>query len=341
MKPSSRVLNSLRLEPTDRIPVLPLVGTHSAEIAGIRVVDAIHNGEEMAKAVLFSLRKYGYDGVFPFMDLSAEAEAMGCGTREQEEGVPAVVRPALNSIEDLGRLTVPEPEEDERLPHFLKAVRILSEEVGGEVAVCAYITGPFTLASHLLGMTDFLVNCRRNPEALGGLLELTSQVGTTYGRALLRAGAQVIMILEPVAALISPAHFRTLVSPHISSIAGNLGRSVPLILHVCGNASHLVGEMVGIGVNGISIDAPVDIGLAREKTAGRLCIVGNVSPVKVMLYGSTEDVRRACEDCIRKGGERGFILSSGCEIPKKTPPENIQVMVKVAKEHRSKSSDES
>jgi uroporphyrinogen decarboxylase len=60
-----------------------------------------------------------------------------------------------------------------------------------------------------------------------------------------------------------------------------------------------------------------------------------------MLYGSTEDVRRACEDCIRKGGERGFILSSGCEIPKKTPPENIQVMVKVAKEHRSKSSDES
>jgi uroporphyrinogen decarboxylase len=329
MKPVERILNALNLNPTDTVPVLPLVGVHAAEVRGTKVTDALRNGREMARAVLYCLRKYGYDGVFPFMDLSVEAEALGCETLHREGEIPTVVRPALNHPSDIRELSIPEPSKDGRLPRFIEAVEFMSSEVGTEAAVCAYITGPFTLASHLLGMTNLFISCRQNPGTLKELLNFTTQVGVVYGKSLACAGAKVIMILEPVAALISPAHFREFVSPYISTMVKEI--RTPLILHVCGNASPLVEEMAGLGINGISIDAPVDIGFAKEKTSGKLCIVGNVSPVHIMLHGSPDDVRKICESCIQKGGKRGFILSSGCEVPKKTPPENIETMVRIAR----------
>jgi len=334
MKPLDRVLNAVNLQSTDTIPVLPLVGIHATEISGVKVEHALRDGREMARAMLFSLRRYGYDGIFPFMDLSAEAEAIGCETCRREGEIPTVVKPVVSSPEDVKRLATPEPSKDGRLPHFLEAIKSMSEEVGKEVAVCAYVTGPLTLASHLIGMTELFLNIRRNPDMLDELLDFTAQVGATYGKALVNSGSHVIMILEPVAALVSPAHFRRFVSSRVSAIAREL--RAPTLLHVCGNASPLLDEMMGTGVNGISIDAPVDIGFAREKTSGRLCLIGNVSPVDVMLHGSPEDVRKACEECIRKGGRRGFVLSSGCEVPKKTPPENLETMVRVARAHVQK-----
>jgi uroporphyrinogen decarboxylase len=333
MKPQERILNALQLKPTDTVPVLPLVGIHAAEIAGIKVADALKNEAEMTKAVMFALKTYGYDGVFPFMDLSAEAEAMGCVTRSQGEEIPAVVKPALSSLEDIKRTAVPEPEIAGRLPVFLRVVEMLSDQVGKEVAVCAYVTGPFTLAGHLLGLANLLLNCRKNPEALEGLFALSTETGITYGKALSRAGAQVIMILEPAVALISSSHFLRFVSAHLSKMVKDLGNRTSLVLHVCGNTTHLIEEMAKVGANGISIDAPVDVGFAKEKTLGRVCIWGNVSPVNVLLHGTREDVRRACEDCIQKAGKKGFVLSSGCEVPRKTPPENLKTMVEVARSY--------
>ena len=326
------VLESLKLGHPSRIPVVPLVGIHSAKLAKISISDALHDGEKMAKAELFALNHYGYDGVFPFMDLSVEAEAMGCEIYEQEGEIPTVTNSIVKESEDIEKLEVPDPQRDGRLPVFLKAVEEMSGKVGGDVAVCAYITGPFTLASHLMGTEQVYKNCIRSLEVLDELLEVATSVSIRYGKDLADVGARVIMILEPVAALISPTHFGRFVTPYISKIADNIWRNKALsVLHICGKTSALLEEMAKTGVNGINIDALVDIGFAEEKVGSKVCIMGNVAPVKVMLNGSPEDIKKASEACIEKAGGRGFILSSGCEIPKNTPPENVEAMIKIVR----------
>lgn len=326
------VLESLKLGYPGKIPVVPLVGIHSAKSAKISISDALHDGEKMAKAELFALNRYGYDGIFPFMDLAVEAEAMGCEIYEHEGEIPAVAKSIVKEPKDIEKLEVPDPQRDGRLPVFLKAVEEMSGKVGGGVAVCAYITGPFTLSSHLMGVKQTFINCIRSPETLNELLKVTTSVSIRYGKDLADVGARVVMILEPVVALISPAHFRQFVTPYNSKIADNIRKNKALsILHICGNTSALLEEMAKTGVNGINIDALVDIGFAEEKVGNKVCIMGNVAPVQVMFNGSPEDVKKASEKCIGKAGEWGFILSSGCEIPKDTPPENVEAMVKVVR----------
>ncbi len=53
--------------------------------------------------------------------------------------------------------------------------------------------------------------------------------------------------------------------------------------------------------------------------------MGNVSPADGMYKGTPGDV----EQMVREGVERaadnpcGYIISTGCEVPIKTPPENV------------------
>lgn len=326
------VLESLKVGYHDRIPVVPLVGIHSAKLAEISVSDALRDAEKMAKAELFALNRYGYDGIFPFMDQTVEAEAMGCEIYEREGEIPAVAKSIVKEPEDIEKLEVPDPQRDGRFPVFLRAVEEISEKVGGDVAVCAYITGPFTLASHLMGIEQVFINCIRSPEVLDELLKVTTSVSMRYGKDIVDMGAHVVMILEPVAALISPTHFKQFVTSYISKMADNIRRNNAFsILHICGNTSALLEGMAKTGVDGVNINASVDIGFAEGKVGDKVCIMGNIDPIKAMLDGSPENVKKASEECIGKAGERRFILSSGCEIPKDTPPENVDAMVKVVR----------
>lgn len=58
-------------------------------------------------------------------------------------------------------------------------------------------------------------------------------------------------------------------------------------------------------------------------------IVGNIDPSLVQM-GKPEDVYEACRVAIEKGKkhERGFALTTGCELPPQSPPYNVWTMAK-------------
>ena len=58
--------------------------------------------------------------------------------------------------------------------------------------------------------------------------------------------------------------------------------------------------------------------------------------VNDLLQGNPESVRAASQRCIQQaGGGRGFVLGSGCIVPRYTPIENLQEMVRVARKTRA------
>ena len=60
-------------------------------------------------------------------------------------------------------------------------------------------------------------------------------------------------------------------------------------------------------------------------------MISGDEPLQVME--SSDRVRAACRQAIEQGkpGSR-FILSSGCEVPRDTPVENLRAMVEAARE---------
>ena len=61
-------------------------------------------------------------------------------------------------------------------------------------------------------------------------------------------------------------------------------------LHICGQSSQIIGDMVTSGADIIDLDWMVDIGKAAAVYGERVSFCGNFDPVAVMLQGTPERV---------------------------------------------------
>ena len=109
------------------------------------------------------------------------------------------------------------------------------------------------------------------------------------------------------------------------------------MLHSCGKERALV-ELVANEtdlncVNPLEIPPMGDCDLAEIKKSfgDKISLMGNIHTTDVMLYGSVEDVKKACRKAIDDAAYNGgFILSTGDQCGRDTPDENIKAMVEVA-----------
>ena len=73
---------------------------------------------------------------------------------------------------------------------------------------------------------------------------------------------------------------------------------------------------------------------AKQILGNDIVITGNVPPVDVMYLGNTEDVKKSVKECIDIGYDSpcGYVLSTGCQIPKGTKMENIDAFMEYGRE---------
>jgi uroporphyrinogen decarboxylase len=134
---------------------------------------------------------------------------------------------------------------------------------------------------------------------------------------------------DAIASLVSPHMYREFALPYEQCIfqaiheAGAIGR-----LHICGNTTPIVTDMVNSGADIIDLDWMVDIREAATIIDDRAALCGNFDPVAVMLHGTPEAVEKAARYCLENGGRRHF-SAAGCEIPEGTPHENLRAQAKV------------
>ena len=80
----------------------------------------------------------------------------------------------------------------------------------------------------------------------------------------------------------------------------------------------------------------MDLQTCKDIVGDRLSLIGNLDPTDIVLKGSVEDVEREAQVCLDVAGHGGgFILGTGCFVPLMSPLENIQQMVKTARNYMS------
>ena len=104
-------------------------------------------------------------------------------------------------------------------------------------------------------------------------------------------------------------------------------------LHICGTSRGLWEILNDTGIGAFSLDNVEDLEVAKEILGPYMGIQGNVPPVEVMKLGTPYDVLRYSKECIRKGYDspKGFVLTSGCQMPIGTPKENMQALMDAAR----------
>jgi uroporphyrinogen decarboxylase len=331
----------MRGEWPDTVPVMLHNFMMAASEAGVTMTQFRSQPQLLARAVIQAVERYGYDGIMIDVDTVTLAGAAGVPIdfpRDEPARVAGRMLQSLEAAADLPPINILD-----YLPVrvWLEAVQLLKYHCGDEI----YIRGncdqcPFTLASLIRGMDDWLVDLMdpQNEPMVHRLLEFCTEITSQFIRQMSATGAHMLSNGDSVAGpeLVSPSIFRRFALPYtrrIVVLTHTLG--LPYILHICGNTGLIIDDMIATGADGLELDYKTDPELAHLKMKDRLVFAGNIDPSAILARGTPETVRESTLNLLNIFRDTPrFILNAGCAIPPTTPSANLRALVQTAREFR-------
>lgn len=326
MQSRELIFRALENKDTPRTPWVPFVGCHGAFLQDMAAEDYFKNAQAIVNGALRAYELYRPDGLPVLFDLQLEAEALGCAVQFSQHNPPAVVGHPLEVDPDPSRLPLLTGREA-RLPVAMEAARCIVEQLGQKIAIYGLITGPFTLALHLRG-TDIFYDLLDEPQTAIKIIDYCTQVCIQMADLYIKAGVDIIALVDPMTSQISEANFIEFVSEPAKRIFSHIrARGVYSSFFVCGNAKRNIEQMCLCGPDNVSIDENIPLDYVKE-IAGKygVSIGGNIQLTVTMLMGTPQDNITDAANCAAIGANRGFILAPGCDMPYGTPVVNVQAI---------------
>ena len=318
--------------PVDRTPNFDIMMTFAAHYINQPLSNYYQDYKVLAKANLAVQVAFDLDILQVISDPYREAADFGLKVHFPHDDLPIAKEPLLADPQDLQKLKSPEPGTGRRMSDRLEAIRYLRERQGGNVPIMGWVEGALAEAADLRGMLDLMKDLTLRPDWVQDLLEQVVRVEIEFAKAQVEAGADIIGLGDAVASQISPKMYQEYALPYEKRIFDAVHQAGAVTrLHICGNTTHILGEMATSGADIIDIDWMVDINQARETFAGRAALCGNFDPVAVMLQGTPNEVYNAVISCQENGGGRYF-SGAGCEIPDHTPEGNLLAQSRALKD---------
>ena len=334
MTSAQRVLAALDGRPFDVYPAVSVTSVATVEgmeRCGAFWPSAHTNGAEMAALAAVGHDEYGFDSVAPYFSIHLEAEALGAKVDWRDRlSIPHVADVCLP---DLDALALPANFSARPGPaQLLRAVRLLRRRYGGEVAVIGKVIGPWTLAYHLHGVENLLLDTILEPAKTRRAIRELARVPIEFAAAQFEAGADAVVWADHVTSdLVSAQVYKEIVFPvHCAAVQALEGRG-PLILHVCGNVADRFDLFAQAGFTCFHMDSRNDIPAAVRAAAGRIRLAGCINNPVTLSQGTPGRVRREAEYDLACGIS---LLAPECAVPTSVPAANLKELVRTAHSHR-------
>jgi uroporphyrinogen decarboxylase len=267
------------------------------------------------------------------MDLSVEAEAFGAEIRFSDDEVPAVVGAMIEDEKDIEKLEVPKVGTARTgicIDAIKKATALINDR-----PVFAGIIGPYSLAARLMDMQELMMLGYDDEDAVHTLVDKCAQFLINYAKAFKEAGADGIIMAEPVSGLLSPTLESEFSSPYVKKIIDAVqDDGFAVIYHNCGASAEFMTESIAkIGATAYHFGDALNMKLMVENMPADTVVMGNVSPSAEFVGGTPDSITAAVKRLYSECGDKpNFLLSSGCDIPPFASWENIDAFFKAAKE---------
>ncbi len=329
MEPKERIIAAF--SGGDGSPPPAAVFTQSATVSqmdrcGASWPEANCRADLMARLALEAPRSFGFPTVRAPFSITAEAQSLGCEVRDNGKGSqPMVVGSpyreagAVPDVPDL-----PSPEEFISLPLIKvapEAVRLASKERPGLFSV-AGVAGPVSVAGLMLGIENLIMGTMMDMQLIGKWISALRPLISAEAELAAEA-ADCVQITDGIASpdMLPPDDFEAVCGEQLRPIYSRL--KCCKTLHICGDATAIVGKMARTGAGGISIDVQTDAAAAVKEAGGRAVLIGGVGPVSPLFTGTPKEVR---EEALASA-EAGYgIIAPGCGVPPSTHDENLNAL---------------
>jgi len=208
----------------------------------------------------------------------------------------------------------------------VEGIRLAKERISDK-PVLAGMIGPYSLAGRLMDVTEIMYVCYDEPEAVHVVLNKVTEYLIRYAGAMKQAGADGIVIAEPLAGILSPDMAQEFSHPYVKRIVDAMAEeNFAVIYHNCGNSvSHMLPGIFSIGATAYHFGNAVDMTEVMEQAPADALCMGNVDPAAQFVQGTPESMTAAAKELLKKCGHyKNFVISSGCDIPFHAKWENIQ-----------------
>lgn len=345
MTPLQRVQATVDRDIPDRVPVVLFfqsAAQHAAVRDDVSWQELLNSPAKLYRNVRQQFEFYGADNFFLPLDFRLTGEAFGskCEYTMKSGGgmrMPVVTEFALQGIDEIEMLEVPDPRQVPRCKVILSTISDLSAKYGNRVPIVGFLASPPDAATDILKghYSTIFPMLAKNKALLHVLLEKIADFNVLFGKEMMAAGAFGMASVSGGFndITVSRDQFKEFVADYQTEMCGAL--RVPYCFHQCQDATPFLEDMVGTGCGAISFHESVDLGAVKEAYGSRVIIAGNlgVSEARsVMCRGTPEDVEEAARKALQAGKENGmFWLSAGCEVHHALPERNILALVHSAK----------
>ncbi len=270
------------------------------------------------------VRRFDLDAAIIFSDILVVLQAMGVDIRFDPG--PILPRFDLADVNGLKRF-------DPDAVHWqYDAVCELRSRLESSKAVIGFTGGPFTLSAYLTGRpgNSFADTRRLMKQDQAGFNQLLKRIADATAEHLLKqahAGADMLMVFDSWASLLSPQTFKTQVRPvtlrMLRQLKGRTGK--PLIYFVNG-MHHLLDLIADFPVNVIGVDHRTPMKDAVKKLGKRFTMQGNLEPSDLFLPG--ELLGKRIDSVLEQADPaRGHIFNLGHGILPETPLDAVEFLV--------------
>ncbi len=312
---------------------LPILSFPAAQKLGVTVEALVRDAELQAQAMALVSAHTDAIAAISLMDLSVEAEAFGAQVRFTADEVPAIIGQLVSDEDEANALGVPELTAG-RAPITIEAVRRASERIADKPLIAGCI-GPYSLAGRLMDVTEIMYACFDEPETVHAVLDKTAQYLIRYGQAMKDAGADGLMMAEPLAGILSPDMAAEFSVPYVQRIIEALqDDDFAVIYHNCGGSvPQMLDAIYSQGAAAYHFGNAVDMAAILAKTPADILVMGNIDPVGQFASGTQESIAQATRELLSRCGQyANFIPSSGCDIPSHAKWENIDAFFRAVKD---------
>ncbi len=316
---------------------MPILSFPCVSLLGIGVKELISSSELQAKGMISVAQNVDSSAAVSLMDLSVEAEAFGSEIKVSDNEVPTVIGAIVSDEDEANALNVPKVG-DARTGLYIETIAKATKEITDR-PVFAGVIGPFSLAGRLMDVNEAMIYCYDEPDMVEIVLNKVTDFIIEYIKAYKEAGANGVLIAEPLTGLLSPSLAREFSHPYLKKIVDAVqADDFAVIYHNCGNNVALMAkDIYEIGAMGYHFGDAVKMADMLPDAPKDALVMGNVSPSVQFLGGTPEsmeaDTIEIMNECC---SAPNFVISSGCDIPPLAPWANINAFFAAANKFYNK-----
>jgi uroporphyrinogen decarboxylase len=248
---------------------------------------------------------------------------------------PPSIEPVTTDIDTWAAAPLPAVEEDGLMPFLLQLygqmeARLRADGLGINMVAAR---GPMVNAGFLMGINDLMMGLVMQPEKISRFLETitTTIINWLHAQLGRLQEPEGIMLLDDVVGMISAKHYREMVAPHLQRIFAEFDGLIK-IYHNDTPCAHLHEDLANAGFDVFNFTHKVDITEVKRQMGHRVALMGNVAPLDLGVRGTPQEVEQAALTCLDKAAPGGgMILSFGGGVSPETPAENIDAMLRAAR----------